>query len=187
MLIQLLPTPPHPNVLFKITFDDLPDGLVLPQTWTMHLSNLMHDELPIPRFRHALDKASFLPCILEEVTFDIPAASVTCRFIDGSVEEWKIDLNGSQGRLGVKCLQTLECVVDDVRLSILEEERGKQREKEREREKEKERLKLLQQSSPSSSVKSTKHKKKRSLLMTIVSSLSSLKYVFSLVLRHHLN
>lgn len=190
MLIKLLPAPPHPSVLFNITFEDLPDGLALPQTWTTHLSNLMHDDLPIPKYQHALDKASFLPCILEEVGFDIPALSVTCRFIDGSVEEWKIDLSGSQGRLGAKCLKTLESVVDDVCLSTLdsdrEREREKQKEKEREREKEKERLRSLQQASPSSTVKSTKHKKKRSLLMTIVSGLSSLKYVFASLPKHNL-
>jgi hypothetical protein len=175
MLIRLLPNPPHPSVLFNINFEDLPDGLSLPPTWTTHLSNLMHDELPMPRFQHTLDKATYLPCILEEVTFDVPALSVLCRFIDGSTEEWKIDLGG----LGTKCLKTLESVVEDVCLSTLETERERQREKqkekERERERERERLRLLQHGSPSSSVKSTKHKKKRSLLMTIVSSLSSLK------------
>lgn len=137
----------------------------------------------MPRHQHALDKASFLPCILEEVVFDIPALSVRCRFIDGSIEHWKINLEGSEGWIGVKCMKTLESVVDDVCLSTLESEREIEREREREREKEKERLRMLQQTSPSSS-KSTKHKKKRSLLMTIVSGLSSLKYVFDPRLRH---
>lgn len=175
MLIRLLPTPPHPSVLFNINFDDLPDGLSLPQTWTTHLSNLMHDELPMPRSQHALDKATFLLCILDEVIFDVSALLVTCRLIDGTIEEWKIDLGG----LGSKFLNTLESVVDDVCLSTLETERERQREKQREREREwereRERLKLLQHGSPSSSTRSVKHKKKRSLLMTIVSSLSSLK------------
>lgn len=179
MLIKLLPAPPHPSVLFNITFEDLPDGLALPQTWTTHLSNLMHDELPMPRYHHALDKASFLPCIIEEVVFDMPALLVTCRFIDGSIEQWKIDLEGLRPCLGAKCYKALESVVDDVYLSTLqserERERERQKEKERELEREKERLRLLQQASPSSSIKSFKHKKKRSLLMTIVSSLSSLK------------
>jgi len=175
MLIRLLPTPPHPSVLFNITFEDLPDGLSLPPTWTTHLSNLMHDELPMPKWQHTLDKATFFSCVLDEVIFDIPALLVTCRFVDGTLTEWKINAD----RLATKCLKTLESVVDDVCLSTLiaeqEQQREKHREKEQAWERERERLKQRQLVPLPSLVKSTKHKKKRSILMTLVSGLSSLK------------
>jgi hypothetical protein len=177
MLIKLLPAPPHPSVLFNINFEDLPDGLPLPPTWTANLSNLIHDDLPMPTYQHALDKASFLPCILEEVIFHMPTYIVTCRFIDGSIEEWKVDVGNSKPCLGTKCYQALESVVDDVCLSTLQFEREREREK-KEKERESEQEKGKQKSLPmlpSSLTRGSKHKKKKSLLMTIVSGLSTLK------------
>lgn len=175
MLIRLLPIPPHPSVLFNITFEDLPGGLSLPSTWTTHFSNLMHDELPMPRWQHTLDKATFFPCILDEVIFDVPALLVTCRFVDGTITEWRINAEG----LAIKCLKILESVVDDVCLSTLGAEQERQREKHRKKEqvweRERERLRQQQLVSDPPLVKSAKHKKKRSILMTIMSRLSSLK------------
>lgn len=177
MLIKLLPAPPHPSVLFNIAFEDLPDGLPLPPMWATNLSNLIHDELPIPTYQHALDKASFLPCILEEVVFHMPTYVVTCRFIDGSIKEWKMDARNSKPCPGSKCYRALESVVDDVCLSTLQYEREKERErKEKEREAEQEKEKQKSPPVPFSSLtRSSKHKKKKSLLMTIVSGLSTLK------------
>lgn len=122
-----------------------------------------------------LDRATFFPCILDEVIFDVPALLVTCRFVDGTTTEWKINAEG----LATKCLKTLESVVHDVCLSTLGAEQERQRERYREKEqvweRERERLRQQQLVSLPSLVKSTKHKKKRSILMTIVSGLSSLK------------
>ncbi|PBK76141.1 hypothetical protein ARMSODRAFT_905635 [Armillaria solidipes] len=163
MLIRLLPAASHPTVLFAITFQNLPDDLFNPHAWTTHLSHLSVDGLDAPELVHCLDKAAFIPSILKEVTFDVPMSTISCRFVDGSTEEWPLRAPG--------CLQALNSVLDDVNQSALVTEREKEREKVKEKER-----KDGQQSlnSPPTTVKVTRHKKQRSLLMSLVASIVQL-------------
>ena len=85
--------------------------------------------------------------LLEEVTFDLSCLTVTCLFIDGITEEWPLMHHG--------CTELLESVLLDVHQSAVEGFREKE------------------QVAGSPVVSSTppavkKHKKSRSLLMTIV-------------------
>ncbi|KAK0469313.1 uncharacterized protein EV420DRAFT_1258853 [Desarmillaria tabescens] len=163
MLIRLLPAASHPTVLFAITFQNLPDDLYNPHAWTTHLSNLSVDGLDAPELVHCLDKAAFIPSILKEVTFDVPMLTISCRFADGSTEEWPLRTAG--------CLQALDSVLDDVNQSAVVTEREKEREKVKEKE-----HKDGQQSlnSPPTTVKVPRHKKQRSLLMSLVASIVQL-------------
>ncbi|KAG7451553.1 uncharacterized protein BT62DRAFT_1000807 [Guyanagaster necrorhizus] len=159
MLIRLLPPASHPTVLFAITFQNLPGDLFNPHAWTSHLSNLSVDGVDTPELVHCLDKAAFIPSILKEVTFDVPMLMISCRFVDGSTEEWPLR--------AARCLLALDSVLDDVNHSAVLTER----EKEREKVKEKERKDGLQSlNSPPTTVKVTRHKKQRSLLMSLVAS-----------------
>ncbi|KAK0205207.1 hypothetical protein DFS33DRAFT_744420 [Desarmillaria ectypa] len=163
MLIRLLPAASHPTVLFAITFQNLPDDLFNPHAWTTHLSNLSIDGLDAPELVHCLDKAAFIPSILKEVTFDVPMLTISCRFVDGSTEEWPLRPAG--------CLQALDSVLDDVNQSAAMTEREKEREKVKGKER-----KDGQQSlnSPPTTVKATRHKKQRSLLMSLVATIVQL-------------
>lgn len=157
MLIKLIPAAPHPTVLFAITFQDLNEGLV-PLSWSSQLNHLSHDDLEVPKTVHSLDKAAALPCLLEEVAFDVPAMTISCRFMDGATDQWPL--------IGDGCLRSLEDITDDVNESAIEAEREKEREKAKERERDRRRSEVL--NSPTTSVKVTRHKKQRSLLMTLV-------------------
>jgi hypothetical protein len=156
MLIRLIPAAPHPTVLFAITFQNLPDNLPNPLSWTQQLNCLSMDDLEIPRAIHSLDKSAAIPNLVEEVSFDVPTLTVSCRFIDGSLEEWPL--------MGAGCLKALENVLNDVNESALETEREKEREKEIEKEKEN----LQSVVTPPTSVRVGRHRKQRSLLMTLV-------------------
>ena len=104
---------------------------------------------------HALDKSVGLVCILEEVVFDLdplgsgygfssisgptppPMGVVRCRFIDGAIVEWPLDLGSGIDATSDACklLAVLHSVMRDVRLSTAEDERvARELEAERERE-----------------------------------------------------
>jgi hypothetical protein len=159
MLIKLLPThPSHPTVLFGITFEScLPEGVQVPISWTSQQALLLADSLELPKYIHALDAASIFPCLLEEVVFDIQLLLISCRFIDGSCVEWSL--------MDSKCLTSLENVLRDVTESTREVEEP-EREGTKEKEKREELPELL--NSPPSTIKGTRHKKQRSLLMSLV-------------------
>ncbi|KAF8624662.1 hypothetical protein AX17_006993 [Amanita inopinata Kibby_2008] len=107
MLIKLIPEPPHPAVLFALTFPNTPFAyppdrpyssvqaetvlgtpIALTQGWVNQLTAIALDDLDAPVALHALDRAAGVATLLQEVTFDIPSCTVRCSFIDGSVEEW---------------------------------------------------------------------------------------------------
>lgn len=150
MFIRLIPTPPLSPVLFAVTYPDIDESLPLPNAWVEQLHVLKHDGLDSPPTIHALDRAAGLVGIVTEITFDIPALVITCKMLDGTVEEWPLMEKG--------CLRALEDVVADVhesaesdRETVLENERGRSAE-----------------SPPPLSGKVTRHKKQRSLLMSLV-------------------
>jgi hypothetical protein len=109
-------------------------------------------ELPGPAGLHALDKAAGLVNIMEEVTFNMNTLRVNCAFLDGSKEEWPL--------MDTACMYALETVLFDVNEGAVEAERERR---------------ILEAASrpPSppvvSAQKFTKHKKQRSILMTLVS------------------
>lgn len=148
MLLRLISTPPLPTVLFTLGFPNLPENLPYPTNWIAQLQRLAADELEIPQVSHALDKSTWIISLLEEVTFDLTCLTVTCSFIDGTVEEWPL--------MQCDCTQLLESVLEDVNQSALESS------------KEKEPMVAAPVVSPTPPAPSKKHKKSRSLLMSFV-------------------
>lgn len=108
------------------------------------------DDLDVPSLIHALDKSTFFPTLLHQVILDIQTLTVTCIFIDGVKEEWPL--------MDPVCVRALESVVHDINQSSLEDdqEADQQRWAQIERER--------------SLSKPVKHKKQRSLLMSLVAS-----------------
>lgn len=157
MLLRLHPAAPHPTIHFAVAFDNLDERLPVPANWTSQLQALSMDDLEFPRHVHALDKASSLPCLLDEVVFNVPLGQIFCTFIDKSTQI--LDLPP-------KCLALLESVADDVSESAIQSER----ERERVRERVRERQQSESLNSPPASLKLKGHKKQRSLLMSLVAS-----------------
>ncbi|KAK7460793.1 hypothetical protein VKT23_008722 [Stygiomarasmius scandens] len=203
MLIRLLPAPHQPTVLFKLSFENIPDHLVYPLSWSNQLAALSCDDLEVPELMHAFDKAVGAQSILEEVTFDLVQNKVKCVFVDGEMEEWAFGTGLGQSRGPadsfhvhtedegfqmdkLDVIRRLESVLADVNESAAEMDREKKREEEREKEmlrhqKQEEERELAQQrqeeeastalaQTPGSTGKK-KHKKSKSLLMNLVSSL----------------
>ncbi|KAG6844023.1 hypothetical protein H0H87_010532 [Tephrocybe sp. NHM501043] len=144
-------------VVFSVVFENL-DPLPNPSTWTSQLHNLRLDELEVPVSVHALDKSVGIISLLEEVTFDLSTNIISCHFVDGSMERWPLE--------GAQCIKVLESVVRDVNESLaiereMEEEKNRGREYER----------RAHEAPLPPIVKPTRHKKQRSLLMTLVASI----------------
>lgn len=158
MLIKVVPGGDYSTILFAVTFQDLPDGLPQPVSWSNQLHSLVQDDLEVPDNIHALDKAVWITCVLNEVCFNTSTLTVSCQFIDGHVEEWPL--------IGAEVLAQLEDVLFDVNESALETDREREREIAKAREQERRRSESL--NSPPPSVKVTRHKKSRSLLMSLV-------------------
>ncbi|KAG6888910.1 hypothetical protein C0992_007097 [Termitomyces sp. T32_za158] len=142
-------------VVFSIVFEDL-DPVATPSTWTTQLHNLRLDELEAPALVHALDKSTGILCLLEEVTFDLSTSTISCRLIDGSMEQWPL--------VAERCIQALERVLQDVNESALALERETE---EKQRERRRYEVPLLPPPT-----KGSRHRKQRSLLMTLVASVT---------------
>ena len=114
MLIKLVPVAPQPTVLFSFSFPRLEDAGVdvTPAGWQNQLSALHRDGLEVPKSLHVLDKAAGITSLLDQVLFSVPALTITCRYQDGSVEEWPL--------MDQSCLETLDSVVADVAESAVE-------------------------------------------------------------------
>ncbi|TFK52943.1 hypothetical protein OE88DRAFT_1643673 [Heliocybe sulcata] len=126
------------------------------------LQRLATSELELPGSIHALDKSAWVVCVLQEVTFDLCAETITCVFVDGQREEWPI-VGGTANR----CVKALESVLNDVNSSA--------KENEKERSAGVEENQHHSRQSSTNTIKPTdgpvKHKKQRSLLMSLVASL----------------
>ena len=149
MFIRLIPHPPQSAVLFAVSYPDLPDALI-PPSWSDQIRSLQHNELELPATMHTLDSAVGLTGIIMEITFDVPALTISCKMVDGVLDEWPLSEQG--------CLAALDAVVADVNESA---------ELDRELELENER-KCAVSPSPFKG----RHKKQRSLLMTLVAYVS---------------
>ncbi|KAJ8077303.1 hypothetical protein AAF712_004184 [Marasmius tenuissimus] len=140
MLIRLLPPPTQPTVLFKLTFENLPEAIQIPTAWSNQLAALAIDDLEVPNLLHAFDKSAGIQCIVEEVTFDLVERTVRCLFVDGEVEQWEMNeeaerecgcpQTGYKGNFGCgvcrrrpTLTERLESVLDDVSGSAKETER----------------------------------------------------------------
>ncbi|KAK7680356.1 hypothetical protein QCA50_016596 [Cerrena zonata] len=115
-----------------------------------------------PSSLHMLDKAVWLVTCLHEVIFDLSGntgddfVTIRCTFIDGDVREWTFK--------DEQCMSKLQGVLKDVEWSHIQSQKEKY-----------ERQSLDSQRSevsPSPSPSQKKHKKQRSLLMTLVSLVS---------------
>ncbi|KAF5389125.1 hypothetical protein D9757_004886 [Collybiopsis confluens] len=187
MLIRLIPSVSQPTVLFKLVFENLPETLQTPTAWVEHLTALDSDDLEIPESLHALDKSAGIVSLCDEVVFNMVDNKIRCVLCDGEVEEWKI---GSEHQALAAHQRTddlarrLGSVINDVNESAAEMQREHIREEEarkdqqRLREEVEEAAKLLEPGTRCSSFSRKQgrpgHKKQRSLLMNLVSSLISL-------------
>lgn len=150
MLLRLIPDTSFPTVLFTLTFTNLPDVVPFPQNWQLQLQQLLQEELEMPDCIHALDKSVWATCLLHEVSFNIVSKTISCRFVDETCLDWSIADD--------RCIQILQSVLADVNESSCDIEREKARQP----------VPPTPPSRPSSPMKVTKHKKSRSILMSLV-------------------
>ena len=122
--------------------------------------------MPGPAGVHALDKAAGLTSIIEEVTFDMSTLRVSCSFLDGSRQEWPL--------MDTECMYALESVVFDVSEAATETERERRESEAR-----------MRPPSPlppppplvaSSAPRVIKHKRQRSILMSLVAYVQNLPF-----------
>lgn len=191
MQIKLIPRSPHPTILFTLTLpnpDPTTNVLPLPQAYQnlLHLLATSSPPLEAPGNMHALDRATFLVEVCAEVAFDLSASGkVRCVWVDGGVEEWP--LGEGLGEDGVwRRRELLESVVRDVDLSAeeLERERAKEewdrfgRRQARDAQAQAE-LEAVIATAPKATT--VKHKKHRSLLMSLVACVSPLLSLITLL------
>jgi hypothetical protein len=150
MLIRLNPHGSQPAHVFTLSFGPLRDDLPIPNAWAYELQRLAADGIqqPSPSGLLALDKSVGLMNVLQEVTLDVPGLTVTCLFIDGHRHDWMMD---------AACVAFLENILADIDEMYLESERERRSLESKER-----------VASESSDSRPTKHKKQRSLLMSLV-------------------
>jgi hypothetical protein len=193
MQIKLIPPHPHPTILFTISLPDPPEYLGIPQAWAAQLHRLGSEDLEYPQTMLALDKTTWIIACLSSVTFDLSEpregcdnfevnkrsniGRVVCAFIDGRIIEWELGSTQTEDKEAINCVEMLRGVCQDVQNSAMEAE------KEREA---KYRVQDLRSSTSSEgggseecsvqvkpndkaeTRKQGKHKKQRSLLMSLV-------------------
>lgn len=155
MIIRLIPPPPVAMVLFTVSFNTkLPSALPLPPFYSNQSHLLSQHDLEHPASYHSLDKSSWLNACLHEVVFDLSMGNgvivLRCTFVDGDVKQWSFRSD--------PCLRNLNHVFRDVRWSAMQAEREKY---------EKYAQQLLAEEE--GEMQPRKHKKQRSLLMSLVS------------------
>ncbi|KAG0697129.1 hypothetical protein DFH29DRAFT_164793 [Suillus ampliporus] len=115
MLIRLIPSGPNGAVLYNVSFPtNLPD-LPIPPAWSNQLHLLTSVlRLDAPQSIHVFDRSVGLVARVLEVMFDVPAKEVAVSFVDGC--SIKLPMNS-------QCMQMLQGVVDDVRACSAQESR----------------------------------------------------------------
>ncbi|TDL27814.1 hypothetical protein BD410DRAFT_835108 [Rickenella mellea] len=114
MLIRLLPIAPLPTVLFNVSFPALPETLPFPAGWANQLHLAAAHDLELPTCVHALDKSGWALSLVHEVTFHMERGVVECVWVDGTRDEWGIGEVGQVGGDGGGCVRALERVLEDV-------------------------------------------------------------------------
>ena len=187
MLLKLIPLPSQPTIHFSLNLPTFPSHLDPPQSYTAQINHLLVEDLEIPNTLHSLDKSVGLMSLLEEVIFEIKdgtadgggggggeggedqltgekAVRVTCRFVDGALEEWVTKAAG--------LISALETIIQNVQESTLEEDNERERycqsQLQNNRSRALNKLSIPPSSTPLLSMK-PRHKKQRSLFMQIVS------------------
>lgn len=152
MLLRLVPEQSCPTVLFTLAFTNLPDSVPFPQNWSAQLQGILQDELELPNCIHALDKSVWASVLLHEVLFCMASRTISCSFIDGTRKEWPM--------ANEKFITALQNVLEDVTESGIASEMEAHRARVIAEQAEKSRS--------TSPVKVQRHKRSRSILMTIV-------------------
>ncbi|KAH9944899.1 hypothetical protein B0H21DRAFT_436235 [Amylocystis lapponica] len=160
MLIHLIPRQSHPTIFYSVSLPDPCERVQMPAGWSAQLQRLHADEIDIPNTVFALDAATWLTAVIHDVTFDLPGGTVSCSFIDGQGVQWPL--------VG-ECIDALEQVVADVIQATAEKERESAPP-----------APLVQPEPSVPEQKPTKHKKQRSLLMSLVSSFNKLSLNISM-------
>ncbi|KAI0315854.1 hypothetical protein OF83DRAFT_1084667 [Amylostereum chailletii] len=94
----------------------MPPALPVPQAWDLLSHRLLAEDLDLPPSLYSLDKSSWISTIIQEVTFDMTALSITVRFLGGASEEWPL--------ADRHCIRGLNAMLKDVRRAA-EQERGR--------------------------------------------------------------
>jgi len=191
MLIKLIPPTPQPTILYNLSPPPAKD-LPLPQTYQslLHALSSSSPALDLPPTLHALDKATWLGAVLREVVFDLEESEgrVKCVWVDGGVEEWAFGMGENtcveRDREREGCIRMLERVLSDVAQSAEEDERERLRDEwEQVARARTARMAELaeanvqaqaQQAHAQTNLAKAKHKKRRSLLMSLVACVLSL-------------
>ncbi|KAI0943582.1 hypothetical protein AcW1_002716 [Taiwanofungus camphoratus] len=163
MIINLIPSDAQgPHVYFRVNFNEPCETVPLPAGWITQLQCLQMDELEMPGSVHALDKASWLTAVIDELVFDLASQTVCCTLIDGPRMQWSM----TQGA----CLRALDDVLADVAQSAAELERERTPPPFKAESSRGEQVAPLELPP----AKPTKHKKQRSLLSSLVAGLNKL-------------
>ena len=172
MLLKLVPPPPHPTIHFSLTLPAFPSYLDTPQFYTAQINHLLVEDLEVPDTLYALDNSVKLMSLLDEVTFEImdgggddeKTVRVTCRFVDGALEEW--------ATTGAGLISALDGIIHNVQESTLENDRERERYRQSQFQNGRSSSRALNRLSmpliPMTGSK-PRHKKQRSLFMQIVS------------------
>ena len=151
MQIKLIPASSHPTILFTIAPPEPPEHLGIAPAWAAQLHRLGAEELEYPPSMLALDKATWIIACLNSVTFDLSRlkggsrdgssegsegdsttgeegpGTVLCHFIDGKVVEWELSERHFEGREALACVEMLQSVCRDVQDSAVEVEKERMR------------------------------------------------------------
>ncbi|KAG2076264.1 hypothetical protein BDR04DRAFT_754525 [Suillus decipiens] len=166
MLIRLVPSASHGTVLYNVSFPINIPNLPTPPAWSNQLHLLTSVlRLESPHNIHVFDRSVGLVARIIEVIFDIPTKEIVVSFVGGRVEKLPMNL---------QCMQMLQGVVDDVKTCSEQESR-------------RDSFECATSASICSSVTSSqdipniagppkspklsRHKKQRSLLFSLISSL----------------
>lgn len=178
MLIKLVPPAPHPTVLFTLTFPNPQQCLPRPHNYSalIHTLNTSHPQLDLPNSIYALDKATYLLEVISEVIFDMGTGQVKCVWVDGAIEAWDLRMEERRSVWEIEggVARMLESVLRDVNMSAEEGEREKLREEwdKYRAAKAESQANAIAQIQVAAAVPAApivkKHKKQRSLLMTLV-------------------
>ncbi|KAF8810305.1 hypothetical protein BYT27DRAFT_7253893 [Phlegmacium glaucopus] len=200
MLLKLIPLPSQPTIHFSLTLPTFPPYLDPPQSYSAQINHLLVEDLEVPNTLHSLDKSVGLMSLLEEVVFEIKdgtgggggggggdqsidekAVQVTCRFVDGALEDWVLSGLSSEG---AGLISALECIIRNVQESTQEDDRERERlvqsqlQANNNRSRALNRLPMSPGPSPLAFTNAnggkSRHKKQRSLFMQIVSSIVNL-------------
>ncbi|KAG1732110.1 hypothetical protein EDB19DRAFT_1296192 [Suillus lakei] len=167
MLIRLVPSVSHGTVLYNVSFPINVPNLPTPPAWSNQLHLLTSVlRLDSPQNIHVFDRSVGLVARIIEVMFDVPTKEVVVSFVGGRTE--KLPMNS-------QCIQMLQGVVDDVK-SCSEQESRRDSFEHATSASICSSVASSQEipsasGAPPKSPKLSKHKKQRSLLFSLISSL----------------